>query len=59
MMVARRVQFGGLFEFDIVSKFIGFDVDGVLVFQGVKINVIMQFREKHAPFMFKVHCVAH
>jgi hypothetical protein len=40
-----------------------FGVDGVLIFQEPKTNVIIQLKEKCTPFMFKVHfrvhCVAH
>jgi len=47
------------FYIHLVSKLINFGVNGVLVFQGVKIGVITQLKGKHAPFMLGVHCVAH
>jgi len=38
---------------------IGVEVNGVTIFQVFKLNVIMQLKEKHAPFMLGVHHVAH
>jgi hypothetical protein len=41
------------------SKLVCFVVDGVIVFYGLNIGVIMQMMQKHAPFMmgiiFRVH----
>jgi hypothetical protein len=35
------VIYGGLFEGDLASRLICFAIDGVIVFQGLKIGVIM------------------
>ncbi len=34
-------------------------VDGVIVFQGLKTGVTMQFTNKHAPFVIGLHYIAH
>jgi hypothetical protein len=34
-------------------------VDGVIVFQGLKTGVTMQFTNKHAPFVIRLHYIAH
>jgi len=39
--MASLLQYGGLSKTNMASKLIMFGVDGVLIFQGVKINVIM------------------
>jgi len=31
-------------------------MDGVTTFQGSNIGVIMELKEKHAPFLLGVHC---
>jgi hypothetical protein len=36
----------------------GVEVNGVTIFQVLKLNVNMQLKEKHAPFMLGVHYVA-
>jgi len=43
----------------IASKLITFGVDGVSVFQGVIIGVIVQLKYQNAPFMIYVHCMTH
>ncbi len=59
VIVGSVLQYGGLLEFDLASKFINFGANGVLIFQGVKSGVTTQLKEKFAPYMLKVHCVAH
>jgi hypothetical protein len=41
VIMASLLQYGGLSKTNMASKLIMFGVDGVLIFQGVKINVIM------------------
>ncbi len=53
------LQYEGLLESNLVSKFISFGANGVLVFQGAKNGVTTQVREKFAPYMLGVHCGAH
>jgi hypothetical protein len=43
----------------VASILISFGVDGMLDFQGAKISVIIKLKEKYAPFMLRVYCVAH
>jgi hypothetical protein len=52
------LQYGGLFESNLGFKLMCFGTNGVIVFQGSKLDVIMQLKEKHAPFMLGVHYVA-
>ncbi len=51
--------YNGLFEFDLIAKFVYFDVDGVTTFKDNKTNIKVLLKEKHAPLMFNLHCVAH
>jgi hypothetical protein len=44
-------QYGGLSEFDLVSKLISFGVDRVSIFQSVKSGVTTQLKEKFAPWL--------
>ncbi len=52
-------QYGGLLEFELASKLISFGANGVSIFQGAKIGVTTQLKEKFSPYMLGVHCVAH
>lgn len=51
--------FGGLFDQGLASKLVCFGANGVTISQGLKIGLIMQFIEKHAPFVTRIHCMAH
>jgi hypothetical protein len=51
--------FGGLFDGGLASKLVCFGANGVIISQGLKIGVIMQLIEKHAPFVIGIHCMAH
>jgi len=51
--------FGGLFDYDLVTKVVCFSVDGAATFQGIKIGIAIQLRQKSSPFCIHVHCVAH
>jgi len=35
-----------------------FGVDGITIFQGTKIRVIIQLKEKHTPYFIGVHYMA-
>ena len=50
---------GGLTEEGIGRKLICFRCDGDIVFQGHRIGITTQLREKVTPFMVGVHCMAH
>jgi hypothetical protein len=52
-------DFGGLELEDLVRKLVNIDYDSSSVFQGHKIKVTQQFKEKVAPFITGVHCFAH
>jgi hypothetical protein len=45
-MVNSIHTFGGLFNGDLTSKLVYFHANGVIVFQGLKTRVIMQFTKK-------------
>ncbi len=49
--------FGDLNQDTIASKLIRFIANGVSVFQGVKTCVIVQLKDKNAPFLIGVHCM--
>lgn len=51
MLVDSLTTFGGLFNGDLALKLILFGANGVIVFQGLKINVNVQPTKKHAPFL--------
>jgi hypothetical protein len=53
------VLFGDLCQEIIVFKLITFGANGVNVFSGIRIGVIVQLREDNAPFMISVHCISH
>ncbi|KAG0594314.1 hypothetical protein M758_UG065900 [Ceratodon purpureus] len=50
---------GGQLGNQIAYKCDSFGADGVSVFQGSQTGVTTQLKEKHAPFMLGVHCIAH
>jgi hypothetical protein len=43
--------FGGMSKIDIANKVVCFGDDGVIVFQGLKISVIVQLISKHPTFL--------
>jgi hypothetical protein len=53
------VFFGDLVLKTIASKLITFGVDGVSVFQGVRIGIIVQLKHQNATFMIYVHFMTH
>jgi hypothetical protein len=50
---------GGLSREEIASKLVCFGVDGVSTFQGSKMDVTTQIREKWAPFNLGANCSSH
>jgi hypothetical protein len=59
MLVDSTTIYGGLSEGDLASRLVYFVVDGVTAFQGLKTRVIVQLVDKHAPFVTRLHCMAH
>ncbi len=59
MLVDSIAIYGGLSEGDLASRLVCFVADGVIVFQGLKTRVTMQFTNKHAPFVTGLHYIAH
>jgi hypothetical protein len=59
VIVASLLQYGDLFEIDMLFKLTNFGVDGLSIFQRAKNGVIAHLKEKHVPFMLWVHYVAH
>jgi hypothetical protein len=59
VIVGNVLQYGGLLESNLASKLINFGAYGVSIFQGAKSGVTAQLKEKFAPYMLGVHCVAH
>ncbi len=59
ILVDAMVLFGGLNQDKIASKLITFGVDGVNVFQVVRIGVTIQLKNQNAPFMIGAHCMSH
>ena len=59
IILQSLLTLGGLTEEGIGRKLVCFGCDGDSVFQGHRTGVTTQFREKVAPFMVGVHCMAH
>jgi hypothetical protein len=55
MLVEYIANFKGLFEGDVASKYIYFGMDYMIIFQGMKIHVTMQLKEKHSQFITGSH----
>ncbi len=53
------MEYGGLTSDQIARKLICFGSHGVVVFIGLQIGVAIQVKSKVAPFMTKMHCMAH
>jgi len=54
MVICSFVVFG-----DISNKVVCFGVDGVTIFQGLKIGVTVQLVNDHCPFVVGIHYMAH
>jgi hypothetical protein len=50
---------GGLTENVVAERMVSFGADGVSVFQGSRTGTTQQLKQKDAPFMIGVHCMAH
>jgi len=50
---------GGLDSKAIANKLMSLGANGALTLQGARSRVTQQVKEKHAPFLIDVHCVAH
>jgi hypothetical protein len=51
--------FGDMCQEIIAFKLITFGANGVNVFSGIRIGVIVQLKEDNAPFIISVHCISH
>jgi len=49
----------GLDELVIATKLVCFGADGISTFQGCRIRVTIQLKEKFAPHVTRVHCMGH
>ncbi len=59
MIVCSLIVFGGLLNVDIVNKVDCFGTNGVTTFQGLKIGVIIQLKNKHNLYIVGIHCMIH
>jgi hypothetical protein len=59
ILVDVLVLYGDLTQESIASKLITFGVDGMSVFQGVRIGVTFQLKTQIVLFMIGVHCMSH
>jgi hypothetical protein len=55
VIVKFLLLYVGLSKSDLALKFVCFVMDGVMIFQGSKIGVTMQLKEKHVPFYCATH----
>jgi hypothetical protein len=46
-------------KIDLANKVVCFGVNGITIFQGLKIGVTIQLTNKHCPFLIGNHCMAH
>ncbi len=59
-IVCFLIDLGGLSVVDVVNIVVCFGANGVTIFQGLKTCVIFQLlMNKHSPFIFRVHYMAH
>jgi hypothetical protein len=59
VIILFKNLFNGILEPNLALKLVCFGMDGVTTFQGSKIGVIMQLKEKHAPFLLSVYYLMH
>jgi hypothetical protein len=57
-IIIRSLVFGGMSKTDITNKVVFFGANGVIVFQGLKINVTVQLGSKHYHFVVGIHYMA-
>ncbi len=53
------VVFGGMLEIDLGNKVVCFGVDSVIIFQGLKIGVIVLLINKHCLLLIGIYWMAH
>ncbi len=53
------LDFGGLGVEELARKKMNIGYDGYNVFHGHQTSVTMQFKDKVAPFIIRVHCFSH
>ncbi len=59
IIICSLVVFGGMSKSNIANKVVCFGVNNVIVFQSLKIGVIIQLVNKHFPFVVGIHYMAH
>jgi hypothetical protein len=59
LIVGGMKSGGGLHELAVAQKVISFGADGASALQGCRVGVTQQVKDKHAPSVIGVHCVAH
>lgn len=59
VIIRSLVVFYGMSKIYLSIKVVCFGADGVTIFQGLKIGVIVQLTNKHCPFLIWIHCMAH
>ncbi len=59
MIIHFVVIFGGMLEINIANKVVCFGVEGVIIFQGLKTNVIVQLINKYYLFVVRIHYTMH
>ncbi len=59
MIVHSLFTFGGLLKANIINEVVFFGANGVIMVQVLKTNVIVQLMDKHNPYIFDIHCMAH
>ncbi len=59
IIIFSLVIFDGMPKAKIADKVVCFEVNGVTIFQGLKINVTIQMNNKHCIFFVRIYCMAH
>ncbi len=59
IIMSALLEEGGLTHKEITSKLVSFRIDAVLNFQGPKMGVTAQIRDKWAPFSLGASCASH
>jgi hypothetical protein len=59
IIVSSLFTFGGLLKANIINEVVYFGVNGVIMFQVLKTNVIVELMHKHNPHIVDIHCMAH
>ncbi len=59
VIVYSLIVLGGLLNVDIVNKVDCYGTNGVTMFQGLKIGVAIQLKNKHNPYIVGIHYMPH